>query len=104
MAAKPPVATRPRFLDKSLPLVYPKNMKSLEIFAGGGGLALGVTAAGFAHTSLIEWDTDSAKTLYHNYRKFGFASDREWIFNDDIHNISFSGYADKIYLHAYPLC
>ena len=71
-------------------------MKSLEIFAGGGGLALGVTAAGFAHTSLIEWDTDSAKTLYHNYKQFGFANDKEWIFNDDIHNISFCGYADKI--------
>jgi DNA (cytosine-5)-methyltransferase 1 len=71
-------------------------MKSLEIFAGGGGLALGVTAAGFTHTSLIEWDTDSAKTLYHNYQKFGFASDKEWIFNDDIHNISFADYAGKI--------
>jgi DNA (cytosine-5)-methyltransferase 1 len=71
-------------------------MKSLEIFAGGGGLALGVTAAGFAHTSLIEWDTDSAKTLYHNYKKFGFANDKEWIFNDDIHNISFSNYEGKI--------
>jgi DNA (cytosine-5)-methyltransferase 1 len=71
-------------------------MRSLEIFAGGGGLALGVTAAGFAHTSLIERDTNSAKTLHRNYQKFGFASDREWICNDDIHNISFSAYADKI--------
>ncbi|MDR1031314.1 MAG: DNA cytosine methyltransferase, partial [Treponema sp.] len=71
-------------------------MKSLEIFAGGGGLALGVTAAGFAHTSLIEWDTDSAKTLYHNYKKFGFANDKEWICNNDIHNISFSDYEGKI--------
>jgi DNA (cytosine-5)-methyltransferase 1 len=71
-------------------------MKSLEIFAGGGGLALGVSAAGFAHASLIEWDTDSAKTLYHNYKKFGFANDKEWIFNDDIHNISFSDYEGEI--------
>jgi DNA (cytosine-5)-methyltransferase 1 len=71
-------------------------MKSLEIFAGGGGLALGVTAAGFSHTSLIEWDEDSAKTLYHNYKQFGFDNEKEWIFNDDIHNISFSDYEDKI--------
>jgi DNA (cytosine-5)-methyltransferase 1 len=47
-------------------------MKSLEIFAGGGGLALGVAAAGFAHTSLIEWDVDSSKTLYHNYTVIGY--------------------------------
>jgi len=71
-------------------------MKSLEIFAGGGGLALGVTMAGFSHTSLVEWDTDSAKTLYHNFKQFGFDNEKEWIFNDDIHNISFSAYADKI--------
>jgi DNA (cytosine-5)-methyltransferase 1 len=71
-------------------------MKSLEIFAGGGGLALGVTAAGFAHTSLIEWDTDSAKTLYHNYKQFGFNSEKDWIFNDDIHNISFADYENKV--------
>jgi DNA (cytosine-5)-methyltransferase 1 len=71
-------------------------VKSLEIFAGGGGLALGVTIAGFTHTNLIEWDTNSAKTLYHNYKQFGFDNEKEWIFNDDIHNISFSTYQDKI--------
>jgi DNA (cytosine-5)-methyltransferase 1 len=71
-------------------------VKSLEIFAGGGGLALGVTAAGFVHTGLVEWDADSAKTLYHNYKRFGFTGEQEWIFNDDIHNVSFSGYEGKI--------
>jgi site-specific DNA-cytosine methylase len=59
-------------------------MKSLEIFAGGGGLALGVTAAGFAHTSLIEWDTDSAETLYHNYTVIGFWPDSMQRFADYI--------------------
>ncbi|MCL2879233.1 MAG: DNA cytosine methyltransferase [Treponema sp.] len=71
-------------------------MNSLEIFAGGGGLALGVSTAGFTHTSLIEWDTESAKTLYHNYKKFGFSNDKEWILNNDIHDLSFSDFADKI--------
>jgi DNA (cytosine-5)-methyltransferase 1 len=79
-------------------------MKSLEIFAGGGGLALGVASAGFAHTSLVEWDADSAKTLCHNYKKFGFAHDfvndfahdKKRICHDDIHNISFSEYEGKI--------
>jgi DNA (cytosine-5)-methyltransferase 1 len=71
-------------------------MKSVEIFAGGGGLALGVTEAGFTHSYLVEWDKDSAKTLYHNNRKFGLHSDTEWIFNGDIHQVNFSNYAGKI--------
>jgi len=72
------------------------QMKSLELFAGGGGLALGVTAAGFTHTNLIEWDKNSTKTLRHNYQQYGFDNNKELIFNDDIHNISFAAYQDKI--------
>ena len=71
-------------------------MKSVEIFAGGDGLALGVTEAGFAHSYLVEWDKDSAKTLYHNNKKFGFHTDAEWIFNGDIHQVDFSPYAENV--------
>lgn len=71
-------------------------MKSLEIFAGGGGLALGVTAAGFTHASLIEWDRDSVRTLCHNYKQFGFDNNKKHISNNDIHNVSFTAYQDKI--------
>ena len=70
-------------------------MNSIEIFAGGGGLALGVRDAGFAHSSLIELDMNSARTLYHNYRNFNFSDEKQWRFNDDIHNISFLKYAEK---------
>ena len=39
---------------------------SVELFAGGGGLALGMRAAGFAHDSLVEWWAPAAKVLRHN--------------------------------------
>ena len=71
-------------------------MKSIEIFAGGGGLALGIKDAGFSHRSLIEWDNNSVKTLYHNYKNFGFTNEKRWICNDDIRNISFMDYSNKI--------
>lgn len=41
-------------------------MRSVELFAGCGGLALGVARAGFAHDVVIECDADSVKTLNEN--------------------------------------
>jgi DNA (cytosine-5)-methyltransferase 1 len=38
-------------------------MKSVEIFSGAGGLALGLAAAGFHHLLLVERDKESIKTL-----------------------------------------
>jgi DNA (cytosine-5)-methyltransferase 1 len=41
-------------------------MRSLELFAGCGGLALGVARAGFKHDLVIECDRDSITTLNEN--------------------------------------
>lgn len=40
--------------------------KSIELFAGGGGMALGLERAGFWHIGLIEIDKSSTKTLLAN--------------------------------------
>jgi DNA (cytosine-5)-methyltransferase 1 len=34
-------------------------VRSLELFAGAGGLAIGTSRAGFQHEALIEWDQDA---------------------------------------------
>lgn len=38
-------------------------MESIEIFSGAGGLALGMSRAGFEHQALVERDRDSCQTI-----------------------------------------
>lgn len=44
-------------------------MNSIELFAGAGGLALGLEKAGFKHEALIEIDKYATKTLRENFDK-----------------------------------
>lgn len=58
-----------------------KSFTTIELFAGAGGLALGLEGAGFDTIGLVEYDKDAADTIKKNRP--------EWnIVNDDIANIS----------------
>jgi len=43
-----------------------KAPQSVELFAGGGGMALGMREAGFKHSALVEWWAPAARVLRHN--------------------------------------
>lgn len=58
-----------------------RTFSTIELFAGAGGLALGVEKAGFNTLGLVEVDKDASDTLRRNRP--------EWrVINDDIANIS----------------
>ena len=44
-------------------------MRSIELFAGAGGLALGVSRAGFSHEAVIEKDRNACGTIRENVRR-----------------------------------
>ena len=52
-------------------------MRSVELFSGCGGLALGLSRAGFQHVLMVEWDDDAVATVYHNRRR-NLAHVRDW--------------------------
>lgn len=41
-------------------------MRSIELFAGAGGLGMGVANAGFKHAAVVEWDRWACETLEEN--------------------------------------
>ena len=41
-------------------------MRSVELFAGAGGLAMGMANAGFEHAAVLEWNASACETFRHN--------------------------------------
>jgi DNA (cytosine-5)-methyltransferase 1 len=52
-------------------------MRSVELFAGAGGLAIGMANAGFHHAAVIENDHDACETFRENQRRHSHALD-DW--------------------------
>lgn len=52
-------------------------MRSAEMFAGCGGLALGMSRAGFHHSLMAEFDSDAVATVLHNKER-GVAHVTDW--------------------------
>ncbi len=66
-----------------------RDYSSIELFAGCGGLALGMEKAGFKHVLLNEFDKSACETLRKNRPNWN-------VIEDDIHNISFKKLEGKV--------
>lgn len=69
--------------DKEMETRPLRDYTSVELFAGAGGLTLGMHKAGFRHVLLNEMDATACETLRINHP--------EWnVYQGDIHNIDFT--------------
>jgi DNA (cytosine-5)-methyltransferase 1 len=75
-------------------------MRSVELFSGCGGLALGTARAGFNHELMVEWNADAFATLCLN-RANGVEYARDWPFvRDDVRKVDWSSFSGQIDLAA----
>ena len=67
------------------------SYRSVELFAGAGGLGLGLAAAGFQHEVVVERDGAACATLRHNQAR-GFGLVRDWgIVEADVRSVDLGG-------------
>lgn len=75
-------------------------MRSAELFSGCGGLAYGLSLAGFEHVLMVEWDADAVATVDHNRRR-RIRHVRDWpLEQGDVRTINWGPFAGRISLIA----
>jgi DNA (cytosine-5)-methyltransferase 1 len=73
-------------------------MNSLELFAGAGGLGLGISHAGFSHLGVLEWDRWACETIREN-RERGIAHVKDWpLFEGDVRDFKFASLKGRVQL------
>lgn len=71
-------------------------MQSIELFAGAGGLGMGIHLAGFKHQAVIEWDAWACETMRENQSR-GFPLMKKWpLYKGDVRKFDFKAFGGKI--------
>jgi len=79
-------------------------MRSVELFAGAGGLAMGMSNSGFHHAAVVEWDHDACETFRENQRHH-LRSMEEWpLYEGDVTAFDYSKLDDIVVVSGGPPC
>jgi DNA (cytosine-5)-methyltransferase 1 len=71
-------------------------MKSIELFAGAGGLGMGLHRAGFHPETVVEWDRDCCDTVREN-QAFDHPVVRAWpLVEGDVRRVDFSAFEGRL--------
>lgn len=71
-------------------------MTSIELFAGAGGLGMGLGKAGFHHFAVIEWDHDACLTIRENQKRESEIVQHWPIVRADVRQFSFRKLAGRV--------
>jgi DNA (cytosine-5)-methyltransferase 1 len=71
-------------------------MNSIELFAGAGGLGLGIAQAGFVHRLVVERDSDACGTIRTNFGAETESTHKWPLFEGDVRQLSFGAMEEKI--------
>jgi DNA (cytosine-5)-methyltransferase 1 len=71
-------------------------LRSIELFAGAGGLAMASSNAGFNHDAVLEYNHDACETIRANQKR-GFGLVRHWpLIEGDVHNQDFTTWHGRV--------
>jgi len=71
-------------------------MRSVELFAGAGGLAIGMANAGFQHAAVIEWNHYACETFRENQRHHAHAVEGWPVHEEDARIFNFASLGNEI--------
>lgn len=71
-------------------------MSSIELFAGAGGLAMGMTRAGFQHSAVVEWNDDACQTIRENQSHYVEPGQEFLLYEGDARSFDFTPYVGQV--------
>ena len=74
------------------------DMRSVELFAGAGGLAIGMSNSGFRHAAVLEWNHDACETFRGNQH------DAWPLYEGDVRRFEYSALKDIMVVSGGPPC
>ena len=85
---------------KNIQVSHERMMRSVELFTGAGGLALGIENGGFHHDTVVERDSDCCRTIRENQRN-GYGPLMGWrVFSGDVREFDYSSLQGEVDLLA----
>ncbi|MBM3760214.1 MAG: DNA cytosine methyltransferase [Acidobacteria bacterium] len=79
-------------------------MRSVELFAGAGGMAIGMHQAGFEHAAVLEWNHDACETFRDNRKRNAYSLDCWPLHEGDVRDFEYGGIKDVMVVSGGPPC